>query len=131
MFPVQVTHYADPFRPADILFHKKTTYFYPLFPVFDPIIFSCRFFFLILCFFEVINLNFSNINTMHLITTIQIHMFMAGAKWKKKSSFFALENKNPGTPPPIGPKPNTSNRGFAHAYLIDYLIFFFPSKFDR
>lgn len=118
---------ADLSRPTDTLFRKKTIYFYPLFPVFDPIIFSCRFF---PCFFEVININFSNINAMHLMTTIQIHIFMADAKRKKGPAFCLRKQKPQEHHPLLGPNQTHFKWGFARAYF-KWARFFFPSNFDR
>lgn len=109
-----VSHYVEllliPQGLGNFLFHKMTVYFYRLLPVFDPIICSCKIFLLLLhlCFFKVINFNFRTIFRMHLMTTIQTHTFMAGEKGKKKClSFLFLKTKNPRTPPPTPPKPDT------------------------
>lgn len=137
LLPVQMTHYVEILLIApdpQILYSTKTIHFYPLIPVFDPIISSCRLFFLILCFFEVINLNFSNIIVMHLMTTIQIHTFMAGAKWKKCPAF-CFRKQKPQEPTGVchlllGPKQTYFKQVFCTCLLKVSLIFF-PSNFDR
>lgn len=110
---------ADPSRSADILIPQEDHLLLPSVSCLWPNYFFMQIFFpLILCFFEVINLNFSNINTMHLMTTIQILIFMAGAKWKKCPASFAIENKNPSNTIPFWAQTkHTSNRGIADAYL--------------
>lgn len=130
LFPVRMTHDVKLLLiPSDplIFYSTKTIYFYPLFPVFDPSIFFMQiFFFLTLCFFEVINLNFSNINTMHLMTTIQIHMFMAVANRKKCPGFCFRKQKPQEHHSLLGPN-QTLQTGVLHVLTLSLIFFSLPT----